>query len=240
MQEQRPRRSFPLGLIAGFSLMLLTMGGGLAWWSSHGQPAPQAAAPAPATTAPPDSAAPAAHQPPPVQPATTPPAPPRAGSAESGTSQPAAATPGSLATGAPQTYWVKDEGNKIALVPAPVAGAASTQPPGDKAEAALKTLLSGPNSTGVTTTIPKETKLRSVTVKPDGIHVDLSKDFAEGGGSSSMKARVGQVLYTVTSEDPNAKVWFSVEGKPVQSLGGEGLDLAGPITRKNFERDFPL
>ncbi len=104
---------------------------------------------------------------------------------------------------------------------------------------ALKTLLAGPNQAGVTTTIPKDTKLRSVTVKPDGIHVDLSQDFVQGGGSASMTARVGQVLYTVTSENPEAPVWFSVEGKPVKNLGGEGLELDGPLTRRQFEKDFP-
>jgi spore germination protein GerM len=133
---------------------------------------------------------------------------------------------------------VKDGGSKVALVPNPVT--ASAQSPTQKAEAALQALLAGPRQSGVTTTIPKDTKLRSVMVKPDGIHVDLSQDFVAGGGSASMTARVGQVLYTVTSEDPTAPVWFSVEGKPVDQLGGEGLELEGPLTRKKFEKDFPL
>jgi spore germination protein GerM len=50
---------------------------------------------------------------------------------------------------------------------------------------------------------------------------------------------VGQVLYTATSIDPNAKVWLSVGGKPLDTLGGEGLLLEQPMTRDRFKQDFP-
>ncbi len=104
----------------------------------------------------------------------------------------------------------------------------------------METLLAGPSSKAETTTIPSGTKLQRIESRNDGIHVDLSSEFTKGGGSTSMTARVAQVLYTATTLNPDADVWLSVNGKPLEVLGGEGLMLDQPITRKSFERDFSL
>jgi spore germination protein GerM len=98
----------------------------------------------------------------------------------------------------------------------------------------------GPTDKGFTTTIPKETKLKAVSLEADGVHVDLSKQFTTGGGSTSMTGRVAQILYTATSLDPTTKVWINVEGKPLEVLGGEGLELEQPLTRENFKKNFAL
>jgi spore germination protein GerM len=230
MQEPRSRRPFPLGLFAGFGLLLLTTVGTTAWWSWRSAsttsvaPTPPAAESSPAATVP--AAVPTAQA-----------SAPAAAAPASGNAPGSTLVPASGQASAPKTYWVKDGSSNVALVPNSLA--ISAQSPSQKVETALNALLAGPKQEGVTTTIPKDTKLRSVQVKPDGIHVDLSQDFVTGGGSASMTTRVGQVLYTVTSEDPTAPVWFSVEGKPVDKLGGEGLVLDGPLTRQEFEKDFP-
>ncbi|MCL1462930.1 GerMN domain-containing protein [Argonema galeatum] len=140
-------------------------------------------------------------------------------------------------------YWLQDRDNKFELVARPVTlDKAASKNPSAILEQAFIRLLAGPSDTNdrVSTSIPKGTKLRSVTVQNDGVSVDLSQEFMSGGGSASMTGRLGQVIYTATSLNPNAKVFISVDGKRLETLGGEGLVLEQPLTRQGFQKDFPL
>lgn len=137
------------------------------------------------------------------------------------------------------TYWLTNTGNHLELVTRAVKVA--TNKSNDAVlKAAINKLLAGPTDADVSSTIPEGTQLLSLTVQNDGIHVNLSQEFTQGGGSASMSGRVAQVLYTATSLQPNDKVWINVEGKPLEILGGEGLLLEQPLTRQDFEKNFTL
>jgi spore germination protein GerM len=138
-----------------------------------------------------------------------------------------------------QVYWIKDAGDKFEGIPTKVALKEADKPDATL-QAAFNSLLAGPQDAKISSEIPKGTKLRSLSVKNEGIHIDLSAEFTSGGGSSSMTARLGQVIYTATSLKPDSKVWISVEGKPLELLGGEGLEVAQPSTRQTFDKNFPL
>lgn len=136
-------------------------------------------------------------------------------------------------------YWVSGEGEEVELVARPITIEDSARPQ-EMLESAFQRLLAGEKNEGVSSAIPPGTQLRSVRLGPEGIYVDLSGEFQQGGGSLSMTARLGQVLYTATSLNPEANVWFEVEGEPLEVLGGEGLIIDQPMTRTSFEENFQL
>lgn len=134
-----------------------------------------------------------------------------------------------------QIYVLKDTGTQFKLSPVPVSVETSNQP-SEVVTAAFKSLLEKQTDSE----IPSGTKLLNLEVKDDGVFVNLSPEFTTGGGSTSMTARLGQVIYTATTLDPNAPVWISVNGEPLEILGGEGLEIPRPITRQVFDSEFPL
>lgn len=104
---------------------------------------------------------------------------------------------------------------------------------------ALRALLEGPNEfevgVGLTSAVPEGTRLLGVTIDGAVARVDLSSEFESGGGSQSMQARVAQVVYTATQFALVDAVRFAVDGEDVDALGGEGLVVEEPLTRRDFE-----
>jgi spore germination protein GerM len=138
-------------------------------------------------------------------------------------------------------YWLQNKAEKIAFAPpAKLQLSEPSTPPAEQLRTAVERLLQGPANADVFTTIPEGTKLNALSVKPDGVHVDLTKQFAEGGGSASMQGRLGQLIYTASSHDPKQSVWISIDGEPLTVLGGEGLEVSQPMTRQEFEAEFSL
>lgn len=89
--------------------------------------------------------------------------------------------------------------------------------------------------------IPANTKLLSLEVKQNGVYVDLSAEFTNGGGSASMINRLTEVVNTATSLNPNAEVYISVAGRKLDEsnpLAGEGLMVSYPTTRQQLAVDF--
>ena len=252
---QEVRRVSTAAIIAGVCGLALVTGGGIAWWTANRSPTADTQSSAP-TTAPALSPSPAES--PAVIIPVPPPTPlqvPQAQTPQVQTPQAQRPTPlasQALAPKSPepkplqqtaaqtvQVYWVKDAIGKFEAVPTKVAVKQADKPDATL-QAAFNSLLAGPKDATVSSEIPKGTKLRSLSVKNDEVYVDLSGEFTSGGGSTSMTSRLGQVIYTATSLKPNTKVWISVEGKPLELLGGEGLEVAQPSTRQSFDKNFPL
>lgn len=137
-----------------------------------------------------------------------------------------------------QIYWLKPKQEKLELAPQPIKIAAAQ--PSQALETAFKTLLAGPTEGTDSTTIPPKTKLLSLKVDNNDIHVNLSEDFSSGGGTTSMMGRIGQIVYTATTLNPDAKVYIDVNGKPLEVLGGEGVEIQQPLTRQAFQQNYPL
>jgi spore germination protein GerM len=214
--ERRPgsRRRFPLYFAASCSAIAFIAGSGLAWWSNSVPFSPQ-----PLVTS---------NTLKPTNPTVPQP------SAESSVKNPVKAP----IEQSVQIYWLKTVGDEVKLAAAPVA--LNEDQPDVVLKAAFDKLLQGSTDPTLTSTIPANTRLQKLEIKPDGIHVDLSTEFTSGGGSTAMMGRVGQVIYTATTLDPNAAVWISVNDEPLSVLGGEGLELEQPMTRQEFDQSFSL
>lgn len=136
--------------------------------------------------------------------------------------------------------WLNPTGESIELVPRTMTFSKSAKSERVLATA-LETLLADPpKNSSYTTAIPQGTKLLSLSTDKSGIYLNLSKEFVSGGGSASMSSRLAQILFTATSShnDGNKPVWISVEGKPLENLGEEGIIVSQPMTRKDFMDNF--
>ncbi len=129
-------------------------------------------------------------------------------------------------------------GEKLAVVRRPIAETPRV------GTAALQELLIGPTPReadwGFTTEVPAGTKLRELAIADGVATVDLSSDFASGGGSFSMRARVAQVVFTLTQFPTVQAVRFRLGGQPVTAIGGEGVVVEPPPGRGDFEDLLPL
>ena len=117
-------------------------------------------------------------------------------------------------------------------------------PPTTKpATAALEALLAGPTAAeraaGLTSAVPSGTRLLSLSIDGGTARVDLSAQFASGGGSLSVQARVAQVVYTLTRFKTVETVAFMLEGSAVDALGGEGLMLGEGQGRSDWRSFEP-
>jgi hypothetical protein len=117
------------------------------------------------------------------------------------------------------------------------------------ATAAMNALLSGAPATRdgfapISTAIPAGTKLLGLTIDDGVATVNLSGEFASGGGSASSQYRLAQVVYTLTQFPSVDAVLFKVDGTPVTVFGSEGVVLGGPVGRslgedQRFEGQLP-
>ena len=112
------------------------------------------------------------------------------------------------------------------------------------ATAAMNALLAGSavqrdGYAPIFTAIPAGTKLLGLTIDRGVATVDLSGEFASGGGSASSQYRLAQVTYTLTQFPTVSSVLFKVDGEVVSVFGSEGIVLDGPQARDDFEEQLP-
>lgn len=132
-----------------------------------------------------------------------------------------------------RVYWLNGDGSSFSSEK--VDSPAGLSPQQSLARAFLKLLQANPDRPSA---IPPRTKLLALNITPEGIVVDLSAEFTQGGGSTTMIGRLGQVVYTASSVEPTAPVWIKIEGQPLEILGGEGLEVEQPLTRQSFASNF--
>ncbi|MEX1207714.1 MAG: Gmad2 immunoglobulin-like domain-containing protein [Acidimicrobiia bacterium] len=114
----------------------------------------------------------------------------------------------------------------------------------EEASLTMRALLEGEASLSIpalSTAIPAGTELLGIEIEAQTgvIRVNLSTEFAAGGGSASMIGRVGQVVYTLTAIDGVNGVRFLVDGVPTTVLGGEGFIVDDPATETGFDDLLP-
>ncbi len=104
-------------------------------------------------------------------------------------------------------------------------------------EYAVKCLLQGPTkyerSKGVYSEIPP-TKLLSVTETTSKVIINLSDSFGTGGGADSLYKRMYQLIKTV-NYNCNKPVYLQINGKMVETIGGEGLMLKQPLDGSSLD-----
>jgi spore germination protein GerM len=109
--------------------------------------------------------------------------------------------------------------------------------------AALESLLEGPDSFeedyGLDTAIPEGTQLLGLAIDGSIARVDLTSEFESGGGSLSMQTRLAQIVYTITQFPTVKGVVFSLDGEPIDVLGGEGVIIDHPLTRRDYADLLP-
>lgn len=111
------------------------------------------------------------------------------------------------------------------------------------ATAAMQELLAGTSAAeqgwGLSSQIPAGTKLRGLTVNDGTARVDLSGEFAAGGGTLSATMRLAQVVYTLTQFPSVQRVVLLIDGTQIDVFSGEGIVLDHPQTRADYEPVLP-
>jgi len=91
----------------------------------------------------------------------------------------------------------------------------------------------------VSTAVPPGTELLGVTIDEGIATVDLSSEFAAGGGSFAEIARLDQLVYTVTRLDGVGGLRLKIDGELIELFGGHGIDVSDPLARTDIDLTLP-
>lgn len=115
------------------------------------------------------------------------------------------------------------------------------------ARAALEQLLSGvPDDLRALdrrawSAVPEDTELLGISIEDGTATVDLNDEFGDTGlGSSYDGIQIDQVTWTLTQFPTVKRVEYLIDGEvPPEGIGGHGIILEKPQTRKNNEEFLP-
>lgn len=112
------------------------------------------------------------------------------------------------------------------------------------ARGAIEALIAGPTSSergaGLSTAFPSDSLVLGLTIYGSRATVDMSLEFASGGGSASVLGRLAQLVYTLTEFGNVDDVRLHLEGAPVEHFSGEGVFVGEPLTRADFTGSVPI
>ncbi|NLW63454.1 MAG: GerMN domain-containing protein [Syntrophomonadaceae bacterium] len=98
------------------------------------------------------------------------------------------------------------------------------------ARATMEELLKGPNTEDLKSALPAGTRLLDINITPEGTCiVDFSSHITEVSGSRAEALAVFSIVNTLSQFSTVNNVSFLVEGKKVDSIGGD-ISTAEPVT----------
>lgn len=104
----------------------------------------------------------------------------------------------------------------------------------NKLETSILILLKGPlvseSKQGIYSEIPPNTDLIDIRTTKKEVIINLTSNFANGGGSQSIENRLKQLSATVKAVEPNKAIYLYINGKEVEYLGGDGVYVKQPLS----------
>lgn len=137
-------------------------------------------------------------------------------------------------------YLIRSEPTSFTLVP--VVRRLGAREPEAFAREAVRSLAEGPTAAevaqGLSSAVPPGTGATAVRLEDGRLEVDLGEAFTSGGGTASMRGRLEQLRWTLTRPGGVSELALSVEGEPLDVLGGEGL-LVDPVWSRPEDETLP-
>jgi spore germination protein GerM len=104
-------------------------------------------------------------------------------------------------------------------------------------ETAIRELFLGPTleereKMKLSTEVPDGARLNKVTESQKEVIIDISAQFMLGGGSETMQVRFRQLRETALNLAKGRPVFLYMDGSLVQKIGGEGLEIPQPLSKK--------
>lgn len=89
--------------------------------------------------------------------------------------------------------------------------------------------------------VPYNTRIRNIWIKKDVVYIDFSEEFGYNSyGLTGYKIQLYQIVYTSTQFPQIKAVYFYMNGKPLQYMGGDGYPVHNPVYPFSTLPQFPL